>query len=204
MQALGWVWSREPTVILFNNTAVAFDPAAGPDEVRRTLLTDDNVEEVGIRFDCLTLPANASFRFEPSARSMVWFQVLKGDAKLKTMYADGLSDRHSVFLPPTFDATLSTERRQGFWQRLFHQKDARGVSLLRAEIPDAGRFDPGFTTKQPLFTVLDWTRELVLQCKTDERKRVPAMRARSRSFTSGAAVGRQVRAIKALRCAKAI
>jgi len=83
MQALGWVWSREPTVILFNNTAVAFDPAAGPDEVRRTLLTDENVEEVGIRFDCLTLPANASFRFEPSARSMVWFQVLKGDAKLK-------------------------------------------------------------------------------------------------------------------------
>jgi len=177
MQALGWVWSREPTVILFNNTAVAFDPAAGPDEVRRTLLTDENVEEVGIRFDCLTLPANASFRFEPSARSMVWFQVLKGDAKLKTMYADGLSDRHSVLLPPTFDATLSTERRQGFWQRLFHQKDARGVSLLRAEIPDAGRFDPGFTTKQPLFTVLDWTRELVLQCKTDERKRVPLVTA---------------------------
>ena len=110
MQALGWVWSREPTVILFNNTAVAFDPAAGPDEVRRTLLTDENVEEVGIRFDCLTLPANASFRFEPSARSMVWFQVPEGNAKLETKYTDGLSDRHSVFLPPAFDATLSTER----------------------------------------------------------------------------------------------
>jgi hypothetical protein len=42
-----------------NNTAVAFDPAAGLGEARRTLLTDENVEEVGIRFDRLTLPADA-------------------------------------------------------------------------------------------------------------------------------------------------
>jgi hypothetical protein len=121
-------------VIVFNNTAVASNPAVGPGVVRRTLLTDENVEETGMRFDRLTLAADASFRFEPSARSMVWFQVLEGDAKLKTYYTDGLSDRHSVFLPPAFDATLSTEC---------------GVSLLRAELPDAGRFDPEFSTKQP-------------------------------------------------------
>jgi quercetin dioxygenase-like cupin family protein len=145
--------------------------------VRRTLLTDENVEETGIRFDHLTLAANASFRFEPSARSMVWFQVLEGDAKLKAEYMDGLSDRHSVFLPPAFDATLSTERRQSFWRWLFHQEDTRGVSLLRAEIPDARRFDPEFSTKQPLFAVLDWTREMVLQCKNDGRKRVPLLTA---------------------------
>jgi len=145
--------------------------------VRRRLLTDENVEETGIRFDHLTLAANASFRFEPSARSMVWFQVLEGDAKLTAEYMDGLSDRHSVFLPPAFDATLSTERRQGFWRWLFHQEDTRGVSLLRAEIPDAGRFDPEFSTKQPLFAVLDWTREPVLQCKNDGRKRVPLLTA---------------------------
>ena len=53
-------------MILFNNTAVAFDPATGPGEARRTLLTDDNVEEVGIRFDYLTLPANASFPTAPA------------------------------------------------------------------------------------------------------------------------------------------
>jgi hypothetical protein len=164
-------------VIVFNNTAVAFNPAAGPGVVRRTLLTDENVEEAGSRFDRLTLGADASFRFEPSARSMVWFQVLEGDAKLKTAYTDRLSNRHSVFLPPAFDATLSTERRQSFWQRLIHQENTRGVSLLRAEIPDAGRFDPEFSTKQPLFTVSDWTRELVLQCRNDGRKRVPLVTA---------------------------
>jgi quercetin dioxygenase-like cupin family protein len=162
-------------VIVFNDTTVA--SAVGAGMVRRTLLTDENVEEAGIRFDRLTLAANASFRFEPSARSMVWFQVLEGDAELKAVYTDGLSDRHSVFLPPAFDATLSTERRRSFWQRLFHQEDTRGVSLLRAEIPDAGRFDPEFSTKQPLFTVSDWTREPVLQCKDDGRKRVPLVAA---------------------------
>jgi quercetin dioxygenase-like cupin family protein len=51
------------------------------------------------------------------------------------------------------------------------------VSLLRAEIPDAGRFDPEYSTKQPLFTVSDWTREPVLQCKNDGRKRVPLVTA---------------------------
>ena len=97
-------------MIVFNNTAVASDPPAGPGAVRRTLPTHENVEETGIRFDRVTLASDAAFRFEPSARSMVWFQVLEGDAKLKTFYADDLSDRHSVFLPPAFDATLSTER----------------------------------------------------------------------------------------------
>jgi quercetin dioxygenase-like cupin family protein len=46
-----------------------------------------------------------------------------------------------------------------------------------AELPDAGRFDPEFSTKQPLFTVSDWTREPVLQCKNDGRKRVPLVTA---------------------------
>jgi quercetin dioxygenase-like cupin family protein len=171
-------------VIVFNKTAVASNPAAGPGALRRTLLTDENVEEAGIRFDRLTLPADASFRFEPSARSMVWFQVLEGEAKLKTFYTDGLSDRHSVFLPPAFDATLSTERRQGFWRRLIHQEDARGVSLLRAELPNAGRFEPEVSTKQPLFTVLDWTREPVLQSKNDGRKRVPLVTAETCQTTA--------------------
>jgi hypothetical protein len=138
-------------VIVFNNTAVTSNPAAGPGVVRRTL-TDENVEKTGLRLDRLILAADASFRFEPSARTMVWFQVRQCHAKLKTYYADSLSDRHSVFLPPAFDATLSTER---------------GVSLLSVELPDAGRFDPEFSTKQPLFTVSDWTREPVLQCRMD-------------------------------------
>jgi hypothetical protein len=161
-------------MIVFNNTADASNPAAGPGVVRRTLLTDENVEEAGIRFDLLTLAADASFQFQPSARSMVWFQVLEGDAKVKTAYTDGLSDRQSVFLPPAFDATLSTERRQSFWRRLIHQENTRGVSLLRAEIPDAGRLDPEFSTKRPLFTVSDWTRDRFCSARTMDASGFPS------------------------------
>jgi quercetin dioxygenase-like cupin family protein len=149
-------------MIIFNNAAVAPNLAPGSGVLRRTLLTNENAAEADIRFDRLTLAAGASFRFEPSARSMVWFRVLEGDAKLKTHYMDGLSDRHSIFLPPAFDGTLSTEH---------------GVSLLSAELPDAGRFDPAFSTRQPLFTATDWTREPVLQCKNDGRKRIPLVTA---------------------------
>jgi hypothetical protein len=175
MQASGLALEQgDPIVIVFNNTAVASELPAGPGVVRQTLLTDENVEEAGIRFDRLALAADASFRFEPSAGSMLWFQVLEGDAKLKTFYTDDLSDRHSAFLPPAFDATLLTERRQGLWRRLIRQENARGVSLLCAELPDARRFDPEFATRQPLFTVSDWTREPVRQCKNDRRKRFPS------------------------------
>jgi hypothetical protein len=66
MQASGLALEQgDLTVIVFNNTGVASNPAAGPGVVRRTLLTDKNVEETGIRFDRLTLAADASFRFEP-------------------------------------------------------------------------------------------------------------------------------------------
>jgi hypothetical protein len=46
-----------------------------------------------------------------------------------------------------------------------------------ARLPDAGRFDPEFSTRQPLFTVSDWAREPALQCKADGRKRVPLVTA---------------------------
>ena len=148
-------------MIVFNNTVMS-NSTTGVGVVRQTLFTDETVEKTGVRFDRLALAPDASFRFEPSARSMVWFQVLEGDAKLKTYFMDGLSDRHSVFLPPAFDATLASER---------------GVSLLCAELPDAGRLDPEFPAKQPLFAASDWTREPVLRCENDGRKRVSLVTA---------------------------
>jgi mannose-6-phosphate isomerase-like protein (cupin superfamily) len=39
--------------------------------------------------------------------------------------------------------------------------------------------DPEFSTKQPLFAVSDWTREAVLLCKTDGRRRVPLVTAQT-------------------------
>jgi len=141
---------------VFNIAAVACYPAAGIGVVRR-LLTDENAAATGVRFDCLTLAPQTSFRLQPAASSLVWLKVLQGAAKLKTHYTEGLSDRHSVFLPPAFEATLST---------------GSGVSVLRAEVPDAGRLDPQFATTQPVFSVSDYTLEPVLRCKNDGRQRI--------------------------------
>jgi mannose-6-phosphate isomerase-like protein (cupin superfamily) len=68
-----------------------------------------------------------------------------------------MSNAHSVFLPPGFNTTLST---------------GNGAALLYAEIPDAGRVDPGFSASPPLFMVIDWTREPVLESERDARKRI--------------------------------
>jgi quercetin dioxygenase-like cupin family protein len=143
-------------VIAFNETTVEAQPT-DPGVVRQKLLTVERVKDTGVLLDRLTLVAGATMRFEPSAKSLAWFQLLEGEATLKSLVTDQLSDAHSVLLPPSFNVTLST---------------GKGASLLYAEIPDAERVDAGFAASPPLFTVIDWTREQVLESKVDARKRV--------------------------------
>jgi quercetin dioxygenase-like cupin family protein len=72
-------------------------------------------------------------------------------------YRERISDTHSACLPAAVDATLSTEK---------------GTSLLYAEITDfSGRLDNGFS-RIPTLTLIDWTRQPVIKCTSDTRKRV--------------------------------
>jgi mannose-6-phosphate isomerase-like protein (cupin superfamily) len=144
-------------VIAFNETTVATQPF-GTGVARQRLLTDERVKGTRVLLDRLTLAAGAMMRFDLSAKSLAWLHLLEGEATFKSLYTDRMSDTHSAFLPPTINATLST---------------ANGVSLLYAEIPDAGRLDPGFSAHNPLFVVTQWNREPVLQSEHDARKRVP-------------------------------
>jgi uncharacterized RmlC-like cupin family protein len=143
-------------MISISQAAVAPRPS-GTGVMVQTLFADDVVKETGVQFRRVALMPGASFRFEPSPRSLTWFQVLEGDGSLTTFFTDKLSDRHSVFLPPAFDSTLST---------------VNGVSVLCAEMADAERLDPEFVADRALFTVSDWTREPVLKSKNDGRRRV--------------------------------
>jgi quercetin dioxygenase-like cupin family protein len=143
-------------VIAFNETTVAAQPIeAGV--VRQRLLTDERVKNTSVLLDRLTLAAGAMVRFEPSAKSIGWLQLLEGEASLKSLETDRVSNSSFVFLPPNFNVTLST---------------GKGATLLYAEIPDAGRLDPGISTSPPLFIVIDWTREPVFESEHDARKRV--------------------------------
>jgi quercetin dioxygenase-like cupin family protein len=143
-------------VVKVNEKSVAPEPM-NVGIARQRLLAPERVDNVDVLLDRLTLAAGVSTRFEPSAKSLAWLNVLAGEAKLETHYRETLSDTHSALLPPGFPATISTQ-------------DA--ASLLYVEIPDAGRLDKGFSNTTPLFTVINWTREPVVKSKSDGRMRV--------------------------------
>jgi len=147
---------EETAMITFNQTSVSAQPSA-PGVLRQRLLSDERVKNSPVWLERLTLGAGATMEFKLSAKSLGWLHLLEGKAKLEALYTERLSGTRSVVLPPNFNVTLST---------------ATGATLLYAEIPDAGRLDPGFAAEPPLFMTLDWMREPVLQSQSDGRKRV--------------------------------
>lgn len=141
----------------FNEATIAFETLTSGVR-RQRLLTPSRVPGSNILLDRLTLATGASFALAVPAQSLAWFQMLSGTAKLIHDH-DGqvLSESHVVFLPMNFHATLATDSR---------------AELLYAEVPNALRFDPGLASHPPQFSVVDWTREPVLNSQHDARKRI--------------------------------
>jgi quercetin dioxygenase-like cupin family protein len=142
--------------ITFNEDTVAAD-SIGEGTRRQRLLTAARVPGTNILLDRLTLALGVTTRLEVSPGNLAWFQMLEGEATLTHQQTHALSEAHVAFLPPGFQATLSTDK---------------GAALLYAEIPDAGRFDPTLAHDPPRFRIVDWTREPVLDSKHDARKRI--------------------------------
>jgi quercetin dioxygenase-like cupin family protein len=121
-------------------------------------LTTARVPGTAILLDRLALVSGGETPLTVPATSLAWLQVLDGEIVL----AHGndrqtLSDAHVALLPPGFSGTAIA---------------ARGASLLHGQIPDAARLDARFTQEPPLFRVMDWTREPVLDSEHDARKRI--------------------------------
>jgi len=155
---LHFIMLRSFRMVVALNTMTVAAEAFVSGVVRQKLITEERVKNTRVRIDRLTFSTGATVKFELSAKSMAWLHMLEGEATLTAHnYTDPMSDRHSAFLPPGINATLST---------------AKGASLLYAEIPDVGAVDPGFATEPALYTIVDWTREPVFACKQDARKRV--------------------------------
>lgn len=143
--------------IHFNECTVPAEPF-GAGVKRQRLLTEARVKGTNILLDRWTLGPGAVADLEVPARNLAWFQMLEGEAVFKR--ADGeerLTDAHIVFLPPRCRGTLTS---------------LAGAALLYAEVPDAGRFDPGFATHPPQLRVVDWKNEPVLDSQHDARKRI--------------------------------
>ena len=143
-------------MIIFNQSSVSAEQTA-TGVLRQRLLSEPRVKNTPVRLDRLTLAAGAKIELGIAAKSLGWLQILEGEARLSALYSEKLCDTQSAVLPPTFRVMLST---------------AKGATVLYGEIPDAERIDPGFAAEPPLFMVVDWMREPVLQSQTDGRKRV--------------------------------
>lgn len=66
-----------PMGIAFNEKTVAAQPI-DTGVVRQRLLTDERVKGTSVLLDRLSLAAGATVRFEPSAKSLGWLQLLEG------------------------------------------------------------------------------------------------------------------------------
>jgi quercetin dioxygenase-like cupin family protein len=143
--------------VVVNEREVAAEPL-GANVKRQRLLTEARVKGTRVLLDRWTLAPGAIASLDVPAGNLAWFQMLEGEVALT--HAGGeerLTAAHIVFLPPAFRGTLASRA---------------GATLLRAEVPDAGRYDAKFSSKPPRLRVVDWTREPVLASQHDARKRI--------------------------------
>jgi len=125
---------------------------------RQHLLTETRVKGTKVLLDRVTIEAGAKATFDVPPSNLAWCHVLEGAIVLTHGGQDvELTQAHVAFLPPCFTASL---------------KSHAGAALLYAEVPDAARFDPGFTVNPPTFRIVDWTLEPVLDSRHDARKRI--------------------------------
>jgi len=142
--------------MVFNEAARAAKPT--DIGVTRQRLTVERAKSASVLLERITLAPGGTMQFNVSPKSLAWMQVLDGSATFHAYYTDRMTDVNSAFLPPGFNATLTT---------------SKGAALLHAEVPDFMQVHPGSKIECPLFIVTDWTREAVLASEHDARKRVP-------------------------------
>jgi quercetin dioxygenase-like cupin family protein len=143
--------------IVVNERDVAAEPF-GANVRRQRLLTGARVKGTPVLLDRWQLAPGAIAGIEVPSGNLAWFQMLEGEVALT--HAGGeerLTPAHIVVLPPAFHGTLASRA---------------GATLLRAEVPDAGRYDPEFSRNPPRLRVVDWMREPVLASQHDARKRI--------------------------------
>src|SRR3990172_6317128 len=127
--------------IVVNERDVAAEPF-GVNVKRQRLLTQARVKGTHVLLDRWALGPGAVAKLEVPAGNLAWFQMLEGEVEL--MHAGGeerLTAAHIVLLPPAFRGTLASRA---------------GATLLRAEVPDAGRFDPAFAKNPPQLRGVGW------------------------------------------------
>jgi quercetin dioxygenase-like cupin family protein len=140
------------------NESTVGQEAAGHGAMRQRLLDTNLVPDTNVLLERILLAPGASIELHTRGSDIGWLQVLEGAATLT--HGNGVAELGSTalaFLPTAFEARVSSRS---------------GAVLLRAQVPDAARFDPALRESPPPLKVVDWTREPVLASEHDARKRI--------------------------------
>jgi hypothetical protein len=143
--------------ITFNERSISAEPL-GKAAKRQPLLTQARFKGTKILLDRIVLEADSNVTLEVATDSLVWFQMLEGEARLnRAESVESLTASHIVLLPPGFKGSIQSSSH---------------AALLMAEVPKAAQFDADFTANPPSFRMIDWTREPMLDSEHDARKRI--------------------------------
>jgi quercetin dioxygenase-like cupin family protein len=143
--------------ITINESAVTALPA-GAKVRRQPLLTAQHTKDGKVLLDRVSVDAGGTHVLSTAHTDLAWIQILDGEAALTHAgNVEKLNHAHIVFLPPGFSGALAT---------------VGGVEFIHATVPHAARFDPAFTSAPPIFKVVDWTCEPMLDSEHDARKRI--------------------------------
>ena len=125
---------------------------------RQPLLNKQCVPDILFELDRLTISPNGRKALTIASTELAWFQMTGGTATIHTADQElSVTANHIGLLPPGFEGMLSSDA---------------GASLLFALVPDVQKLDPAITSDPPIFRVLDWQNEPVLQSEHDARKRI--------------------------------
>lgn len=143
--------------ITINENSVTALPA-GAKIRRQPLLSARHTKDSKILLDRVTVDAGGVQAFDIAPTNLAWLQILEGEAQLTHAHnTHTISKAHIIFLPPSFSGKLTT---------------TGGIEFLHATVPNAARFDPAFSATPPQFSIVDWTREPMLDSEHDARKRI--------------------------------
>lgn len=143
--------------IILNQDSVDAQPAGDKAEVK-VLIDEATTSDDNVRLSRFDIRPGGSVELAVDADDIVWLQILDGEVALSgSEGAYALSPVHLVFLPGGFRGAIGSDA---------------GAQLLYARVPDATRFDADFADHRPVFRVIDWTEEPVLDSEHDARKRI--------------------------------
>jgi len=125
---------------------------------RQPLLNKQCVPDILFELDRLTISPNGRKALTIASTELAWFQMTGGTATIHTADQElSVTANHIGLLPPGFEGMLSSDA---------------GASLLFALVPDVQKLDPAISSDPPIFRVLDWQNEPLLQSEHDARKRI--------------------------------